>query len=360
MPLTSLVIDRFRNLEPVELQLSPRINLFVGANAAGKTSVLEAIHVLARARSFRSRDLDKLIQRGADEFQLRATVQHGRRSDIPVGLRRAGNRLVARIDGKTVTRLSDLAALFPIHWLGGRLHQLVEEGPVFRRQYLDWGLFHVKPNYSVVWKRYRKLLKQRNAALRARRPRSEVVAWNTELAIAGEELNRLRSQYLARLQPLVNSSSDALLGTGHSVMIQYRQGWPGELDLGATLEAGFDRDREQGHTGRGPHRADLVFLADQRPVGEQLSRGQQKLFVIALQVAQARLLSDETGQTSLFLLDDLGAELDAENQARVIRLLAGTGAQVFITAIEMPEESGWSEQAVKRFHVERGKVSEVV
>ena len=126
------------------------------------------------------------------------------------------------------------------------------------------------------------------------------------------------------------------------------------------LRAGFDRDREQGFTRSGPHRADVSLLYDQLPVSEKLSRGQQKLLVVALQVAQARVLKETTATTSLFLIDDLGAELDRENQGRVMELLGGLEAQVFATAIDLPDVSSWAMENVRQFHVKHGSVSEVV
>jgi DNA replication and repair protein RecF len=360
MPLNSLSIDRFRNLEPAELQFSPQVNIFFGDNAAGKTSVLESLYVLARARSFRTRDLDNLIQKGASGFQLVARISQSSGHEIPVGLCRSEKRIFARIDGKPINRLSDLASLFPVHWLGGNLHQLIEEGPAFRRQYLDWGLFHVKPGYPSIWKRFQKLLRQRNAALRTSLPPNEVSAWNPELSIAGEELHAFRKDYVKSLNPLLNGTCRELLELTKEVRIRYRKGWPSELALSQALEAGLDNDRDNGYTRAGPHRAELVFLCDDRPVNEQFSRGQQKLLIIALQAAQAQLLRQEIQQTSFFLLDDLGAELDTVNQGLVMNLLSSIEAQVFVTAINDPLGSDWMDKQIKRFHVKHGSLSEML
>jgi len=360
MALKSLSIDGFRNIESVKLRFSPRINLFVGENAAGKTSLLEALYVLARGQSFRTRDLDKTIRSGEPGFQLVAMVGRVGSRDIPVGMSRSEKKLIARIDSQPIKRLSELAALFPVQWLGGNLHRLIEEGPAFRRQYLDWGLFHVKRTYLQTWKQFHKLLKQRNAALRKNRPTQEITAWDTELATRGEELHQARVDYMAELASVISAVSAELLDLDRELSIEYRRGWARDASYRQALEAGLARDREQGYTRVGPQRAELAFLYGGRPLNEQFSRGQLKLFVTALKVAQAQLLKQETSQTSLFLMDDIGAELDKENQLRVLQLLRSVGAQVFVTAISEIENTGWKTDQVGRFHVKHGVVTEVV
>ena len=360
MPLTSLSIDGFRNIEPTRLHFSPRLNLFVGENAAGKTSLLEALYVLARARSFRTRDLDRTIQTGQAGFQLVATVCSAGVREIPVGMRRFEKKLVARVDSRPVKRLSELAALFPVQWLGGNLHRLIEEGPAYRRHYLDWGLFHVEQAYLVEWKRFQRLLKQRNAALRKNASAQEICAWDSELAASGEELHRMRAAYVLELEARVSTISADLLDTGSELEIGYRSGWSREKTFRESLQSGLSRDRELGYTRSGPQRAELVFQYQQRPLTERFSRGQLKLFVTALKVAQAQLLKHEAGQVSLFLMDDLGAELDEDNQLRVLGLLRSIGAQVFVTAIHTVEKAGWQSENIGRFHVKHGVITEMV
>jgi DNA replication and repair protein RecF len=360
MPVVSLSIERFRNLAPVSLRFSPQLNLFIGPNAAGKTSLLECLFVLARARSFRTRSLAKAVQAGESGFQLVANVETSQNRQIPVGLRCSEEKLVARMDGRPVSRLSELAGLVPVQWLGGNLHRLIEEGPVHRRQYLDWGLFHVKPAYGEVWKRFQKLLKQRNAALRAGVSAREINAWDHELASSGEELHNFRQVYLRKLAEAVKSVSRELLGLDEEIQVIYRKGWAPQLPYIEALRTGSERDREHRYTRSGPQRAEMAFLYQGRPTVETFSRGQQKLLVLALQVAQASLLRQETLRTSVFLMDDLGAELDAKNQQRVMRLLHAIEAQAFVTAIDDPGVSHWNMDSVRRFHVKHGSVSEVL
>ena len=358
--LISLEINQFRNLQSVNLTFSPRFNLFLGANATGKTSLLESLYVLARASSFRTRSLDKLIQTGTPHFQLLAKVQLTNRAIVPVGLLRNRKQLNARIKGQQVRQLSELAALFPIHWLGGDLHQLIEGGPAYRRHFLDWGMFHVKHDYTDVWKIFRNTLKQRNAALRKRSNAREVVIWDKELSVMGERLHNLRKDYVDRLAKELDGMQSGLLMFGDTLNVSYSKGWTGDASLKDSLVRGLDKDREQGFTRAGPQRADLEMRLGDNLAKDRLSRGQQKLLVIGLQIAQAQLLKERLDKTSLFLLDDLGAELDSVNQQRVMHLLQRIDAQVFATAINEPADWIWDEAEARKFHVKHGVISEVV
>ncbi len=359
MSLKSLAIAGFRNLRDTDLVFSSRLNLFTGENAAGKTSLLEAIYILGRASSFRSSSLDRAICHQQEGFTLVAQLESGERT-LPVGIRRTPGQLLARIDGRPVRRLSELAALFPLQWVGGNIHELLEGGPPLRRQFMDWGLFHVKQDYIPAWKQFQKLLKQRNAALRAARPPREISVWDRDLAASAELLDRHRSSYLAEVGKDLTTIMEEFLENSADLDIQYRRGWSADRDYRTILEESLASDREQGFTRRGPQRADFSLRYQSRPVTEALSRGQQKLLVIGLKLAQALLLRRETGRRSLFLLDDIGAELDLPNQTRVMRKLGELDAQVFATAIDFPAGLVLDGEASTLFHVKHGEVTEVV
>ncbi len=360
MSLSSLSIDGFRNLEKVSLAFSPGLNLFSGKNAAGKTSLLEAIYILGRASSFRSNSLDRAISYGQGQFQLVAKLQRDSGRVIPVGVSRKPGQLMARINSEPVRRLSELAALFPLQWVGGNLHGLIELGPPVRRQFLDWGLFHVKHEYIPVWKQFQKLIKQRNAALRSASSPREITVWDRDLAICGESLDACRATYLKEINRYLAVIMKDFIDSSESLEIQYRRGWLAEKDYRAVLEESLSTDREQGFTRSGPQRAEFSLKYRGKSVNESLSRGQQKLLVIGLKLSQACLLKKQSGNQSLFLLDDLSAELDRANQDRVMRQLIELDAQIFATAIEFPEIDALSGAAIKLFHVKHGKVTEVV
>jgi DNA replication and repair protein RecF len=360
MAIESISIDGFRNLDFVDLSPSPQLNLFTGANAAGKTSLLEALYVLGRGRSFRSSSLDRAIRKGADRFEIVARVTMDSNRSIPVGMRRSSGTLEARLQGRPIERLSDLAALFPLQWVGGNLHALLEEGPARRRQFLDWGLFHVKHGYLETWKRFQKLLKQRNAALRAAATDREIRAWDPELADVSAMLDRYRSDYVELLNQRLDHPVSELLFSGSSIEIHYRRGWGTDSSYIEYLNTHLAGDRDRGFTRSGPQRAELQFRCNDQSVNEQLSRGQQKLFVIALQAVQAQVLKSVSGKSSLFLIDDIGSELDEPNQCKVVNLLLALDAQIFVTSINDVGTDDWAANSIKRFHVKHGKVTEVI
>jgi DNA replication and repair protein RecF len=358
MTLSRLDIQDFRNLASARLDFSPRCNLITGDNAAGKTSLLEAIHVLARLRSFRTQRLESLIREGCEAFQLVARLDESGRS-LPVGLRRGRKELDIRLGGAPVRRVSELATHFPLVVMTADLHRVLEEGPKYRRQFLDWGLFHVEPSFHGIWSQYAKALKQRNAVLRQGVPEAQVRIWDAPLLEAGGRIHEQRCLYIKDLEPLFAAQAERILGLG-PMGLRYAPGWPQRLEYAAALAEALGRDREQGQTRVGPHRADLQFLHGDQDVRDRLSRGQQKQLVTALLLAQAELLRLRRDQVCQFLLDDLPAELDPEHQARVLAQLRELGAQVFITAIDdrALDLEDWPDKA--RFHVEHGVVREVV
>jgi DNA replication and repair protein RecF len=358
MTLSRLDIQDFRNLATARLDFSPRCNLITGENAAGKTSLLEAIHVLARLRSFRTQRLESLIREGCEAFQLVARLEESGRT-LPVGLRRGRKELDIRLGGAPVRRVSDLAAHFPLVVITADLHRVLEEGPKYRRQFLDWGLFHVEPEFHATWRQYAQALKQRNACLRQGVAEAQVRIWDAPLLASGGRIHEMRRTYIKELEPLFAHQAERILGLAH-LSLRYAPGWAQRLDYPAALAEALVRDREQGQTRVGPHRADLQFLKEDQDVRERLSRGQQKQLLIALLLAQAELLFRRRDRICQFLVDDLPAELDAKHQARVLAQLRELGSQVFITAIDAGtlDLRDWPEPA--RFHVEHGVVREVV
>ncbi|MDZ7748225.1 MAG: DNA replication and repair protein RecF [Halofilum sp. (in: g-proteobacteria)] len=261
-----------------------------------------------------------------------------------------------RLDGRSLERVTDLARALPVVVVHPGSHELVGGGPGERRRLLDFGLFHVEPGFHAVWQRYRRAVGQRNALLRGRRGERELLPWEQEIATAGARLDELRRAYVADLAPRVGRLGEEVLGA--TVTLDYRAGWTGTAALGDALDAARARDRELLATSVGPHRADVALRLEGREVRQRVSRGQQKMLVYVLRLAQAEQLGEGGG--CALLLDDLPAELDRERRARVLALAARVGAQVFVTALEPGSLDLPPGVAAKVFHVEQGEVSEVI
>ena len=357
--LLSLDIENFRNIKNASLSFSPAINLVTGPNAAGKTSLLEAIYCLGRVRSFRTPNANHLVQEGQPAYRLLGRIGSAGRRRVPIGLERRQGQYRIHLDGRNVQRLSDLAGCFPVQIMTGDTANILNGGPGYRRQSLDWALFHVEQGYRETWQRYTRTLRQRNAALRTRTQKAQVLAWDGELADAAEKLDRVRRNYLDRLEPYVQKEIGSLL-PGRILAIRYQAGWPKESSLLASLNKALERDLALGYTHYGPHRADFVLLVDGSPVQSNFSRGQHKAILLGFLMGQAKMQGDLNVRGGAFLLDDLGSELDEDHQSRILACLKDIGTQVFVTAIDTQvlDLAAWPE--VNRFHVEHGVIQEVL
>jgi DNA replication and repair protein RecF len=351
MSLTRLEIDDFRCLERVSLTLDSRYNLFVGENASGKTSLLEAIFFLGRGRSFRTRRLDRLVRQGENGFRLVGWVNHvGPQTVLGIGGSRAGTEI--RIGGATASSSAALAEYFPPQIIDPDVHKLLEEGPTRRRRFLDWGVFHVEQTFMEVWQRYHRALRQRNAALRSGAGTQITQVWDQELLQSGLRLDEMRRYYLDRLTAPLHSVGAALLGL--DVTVSYSRGWAQEDTFESSLERSRERDSKLGITHVGPHRADIAIRVNGQLARERVSRGQQKLLSSALILAQLKVQEELHPGRGALLLDDPAAELDGTRLTALLDVVRGLTSQLFVTSLRPELETLGNPGAT--FHVEHGRV----
>lgn len=344
----------FRRFKEQDMHPAPGFNLIIGDNGSGKTSVLEAMHLMAHGRSFRGRVRDGLIRHGEASLEVYLEWQQGLAQHC-AGLRHAGSTWEARLDGHNVGHLGALCAALVVVSFEPGSHILIHGSSEARRRYLDWGLFHVEHDFLSQWRRYTRALKQRNALLRSQCSDSQLDAWEYELAQSGELLSGYRSSYIAKLQPHLDRLVAALFPSAGSIVLSLQPGWKWqELALGDALLLTRERDKGQGHTTIGPHRADLRLDLNKFPGRESLSRGQAKLAALSLLLAQAAQLAEHHSVWPVLQLDDLASELDRHHQLRVLEYLHGCGAQVFVTGTEVPAGLAESEIDLTTFHVEHG------
>jgi DNA replication and repair protein RecF len=343
MSLRRLQVTDFRCLQSAALDLDSRFTLISGANASGKTSLLEAIYMLGRGRSFRTRRLEHLIRRGSERFVVFGEVDgFGRRSSLGVEGSAAGVR--AKLGGARAGSLAELAPLLPVQIIDPEIHRLIEEGPSRRRRFLDWGVFHVEPRFVDDWQRFQQALRQRNAALKSRQPREVTAAWDGELVRYGEAVSMARSGYVRRLAEQAVSVTRNLLGM--ELSLSYRTGWARDLSLTEALRQSWSHDQEGGTTQAGPHRAELAIRLDDMGVKDRISRGQQKLLAAALLLAQVRMFPVDSPVQPSLLLDDPAAELDNERLAGLIAEVGSQSVQLIVTALH-PEFSALGEPGLR-------------
>lgn len=331
MALGRLQVTDLRCLQSVEITLDSRFTLISGPNASGKTSLLEAIYVLGRGRSFRTRRLEHLIRRGTERFVVFGEVEIGDRR-VPLGVEGTVDGMRARIAGAAAGSLADLALLLPVQIIDPEVHKLIEEGPSWRRRYLDWGVFHVEPGFVANWQRYAQVLRQRNAALKARQAKSLVGVWDTELLRYGQEITDARLRYVGRLGEQVQGLTRSLLG--RELTLGYRTGWPRPLEFPEALQQSWPGDQERGSTQVGPHRAELSIQLDGIAAKDHISRGQQKLLAAALLIGQLQLFPADSEPRPSLLLDDPAAELDQAHLRQLIDEVSRQLDQLIVTTLQ--------------------------
>lgn len=369
--LMRIQISDLRNLNSISISPSLNINLFYGENGSGKTSFLEGLSLLGHGRSFRSHKSRSLISHDQSTLTAFAEVEGlGLRSTVGLQKSRNGNTQI-RVNGEAATSAAALAQLLPLQILNADSFQLIEGSPLQRRRFLDWMVFHVKPNFMEPWRRLQRVIKQRNSLLRRDKiTRLDLRPWDKEFAELSEFIHTLRQsvfeEFSERASELINDFAE---GFG-SVEIAYLPGWNTEQAWEQLLAESFDKDVRYGYTHIGPHRADLKFTTEGKPAADVLSRGQEKSLIASLHIAQAKLYQEKTNNPCVFLVDDLLAELDEKNTTRLATWLNRLQGQVFVTGVSKePLLAAWhvDEDAttlkvasdIKVFHVEQGKINPV-
>jgi DNA replication and repair protein RecF len=355
MRIAQLRAENFRLFAHLSLAPGAGLNFFTGENAAGKSSLLEAVYCAARAKSFRAGHLGEMAGAQGRHWRLAVQLQDARGLEEQISLQwSAGEGLRMGSTQEPALTTAALAGRLPTQILEPDLHRLVQEGPGQRRSFLDWGLFHVEPSFLPLWRRYQRALRQRNLALRHQRPAREIQAWDPELAAQGETLHQLRQHYLEQLTPRFQAELTELL-PGAEARIELSRGWPERADLATALQQGLSRDLRLGSTSEGPHRMEFRVRLDGHPIKGRISRGQQKLLISALLLAQATQIGELGRGHPVLLVDDLTAELAQTYQARLLARFGRYPGQRFITSFEPP--AGLTRLPdLQLFHVEHGGV----
>jgi len=356
MRLERMQLQGFRCISELTLELAPGFNVLVGANGAGKTSVLEAAFLLSHGRSFRSGAREALVQRGGAALSVFSSVRHENDVARRLGLGREGVRWEARLDGADVS-VGDLIRECAVVCFEPGSHALIAGAAEERRRFLDWGVFHVEHDFLSTWRRYQRALKQRNSLLRSASSLDDslVGPWEQELSRTGTLIDRWRRNYLDALLPFLQEQAALLLPELGTLELRYRPGWSEGENLSEVLTAQRIRDQGRGHTTSGAHRADWSLSFQHAPQREHLSRGQEKLTALVCVLAQARLDARHRGEWPIVCLDDLASELDQAHQAAVVGSLRETAAQVLITGTELPQVL--EPASIRLFHVEQGKLT---
>ncbi|MDP3294903.1 MAG: DNA replication/repair protein RecF [Nevskia sp.] len=346
--------QHFRLFQAFDFEPHSRLNFVTGANAAGKTSLLEALYVSARGDSHRGA-ISTLASDGQSSFLIDSRISSvDGRPDDKVEVRWQDRRIGVRINDQAAG-LSDLVRRMPVLLIDPLAHRLIEEGPGIRRRFIDWGVFHMEQEFHDQWRRFNRALRQRNAALRAQASVREIESWSPELAATADLLTAMRVRYLDRLSEIAPVYWQSLVNE-RGWSLDFVRGWRDGESYADTLIRTLDGDRNAGHTREGPHRAELRVLSDNSLLKERVSRGQQKLLIAGLILAQGELYRQRHDDAPVLLLDDFAAELSMDSQQRLMTQLQAWPGQSVITALDYSPLLQATNDHVM-FHVEHGEIT---
>jgi DNA replication and repair protein RecF len=358
MSLQRLDIYNVRNIREQSISPSPTLNFVYGKNASGKSALIEAIYLLGRAKSFRSSSIKSVISLGQDNLIVSAQVIPGKGTSHHLGIQMDGKDIEIRINQQPNQKRADLALALPLQIIHPKSFELLDAGAQIRREFLDWGIFNHEEKFFPVWRKYKKALAQRNAVLKTRTI-NQLYVWNKELVNYGTMVNEYRKQYLEKLKPVFAQTIAKFL-TLDLIEMRLVSGWDTSKQLERHLIEDLEKDLRYGFTHSGPHRGDFHLLVNNTLAKDVASRGQLKLMVTCLKLAQVELVFKEVDTFGCILMDDFAAELDKINRAKILKHLSDIQCQVFITATEIDDFGDLSQIGkYKMFHVEQGVFNQI-
>ncbi len=358
MPIRQLQVSGVRNLQPLTINPHPAINFLYGDNGSGKSSVLEAIALLSSGKSFRTTQFKHVLSHQQDRMELMLQLDDDHLGECELhSLRLKSGDQLLKINGSVLTSQAEAAHWLPVQVIEPNTFRLLSGSPEERRQFIDWGVFHVEQGFMENWKTFRQQLKQRNAVLKQKQE-EWLSVWNPGYIESAEAIDQQRQSYLKRFKPeferILSQLDDSL-----EIQLTYYRGWEKDSALSDVLARQQERDLNLGYSQSGPHRAELRIKVDKQPAADILSRGQQKTVVAALKIAQGSLFQKESGRSTIYLVDDLASELDEKHRFALCKLLEDLKCQVFVTSIDKEKLTDiWRPTASKVFHVEHGAVRE--
>ncbi|MDP2904505.1 MAG: DNA replication/repair protein RecF [Methylovulum sp.] len=355
MSLLKLDIYHVRNIQKESINPSPAINFIVGENASGKSSLIEAIFILGRAKSFRSTSIKSVINQDQNHLIVSAQTLQPDGRHCHLGIQLDGKNAQIRINQQSGQHKSDLAYALPLQLIHPKSYELLDAGAQVRREFLDWGVFNDDKNFLIAWRKFKKALAQRNSLLKTGRV-DQLNVWDKEFVYYGTIVNNSRVAYLQKFKPIFIEIISQFLNM-NLIDISLILGWEASKELQQVITQDLEKDLRYGFTHNGPHRADVLLSVNNCLAKDFVSRGQLKLMVLSLKLAQIQLLAKEDNNLACILIDDFSAELDSHNRAKLLHYLSAMACQVFITATELTDFGDLSQiTTYKVFHVEHGHI----
>jgi DNA replication and repair protein RecF len=363
MLLKSLRVVNFRNIKGLDLELNPGLNVFVGANAQGKTNILEAAALLADGRSFRQGKINEMITHSFQESAVEG-ICISQQIENSLQIRLSRTRRDFLLDGKPVADLTDYLGRISFTVFSADFMNIVTGEPQFRRDFLDKGVFSINPSYLLLLRKFKRILKNRNTILRSPDPDLHLLQVLTEQFVdAGGRIAGLRLDYLRRIREFAGNNHQCISGGKESLRLEYQSSYAKPLEpdadisnqLNDQLKDLLKDEIEQRMTLAGPHRDDLRILIDEKDVRSYGSRGQKRTCVMALKLAELQLYQTKIGENPILVLDDIASELDADRQKTLLDLLPAN-IQMLVSLAEM--NNAFYRKDMRLFRVRSGFVEE--
>lgn len=329
MIIRAVKLVNFRNHSEYNLECKDETSLILGKNGCGKTSVLEAIYILLRGKSFRAVDAE-ILKRGEDFYRVELEFNNGEKTVVTFD---GENKTFLILDKKT-RRLPKKNKYPVVLFLPSDLN-LISGSPAKRRDYFDRVFSQFNERYDDSLSKYNKALKQRNELLKRENLKpGDVFSWNMLLARYGNEICKFRRQFVDEINERLTRVYRSIADNDDEVELQLETQAEGvsEEKYLKQLEANLERDKYLGHTGFGVHRDDFVFFFNGKMADGSASRGETRSLILALKFIEAELIYEKTGLRPVVLLDDVFSELDKTRQKCLVKNFKDN--QVIITSVE--------------------------
>lgn len=335
MYLERIELQNYRNVNRLILNPNPKVNFLIGENGEGKTNIIEAINVLSTGKSFRTNNYNEIISFKSDSCIINAIFDLNGLKNRLKYIALDEKRLIS-IDNKPVTKYSQLHGKFPSVIFSSDDLLMLKKGPDSRRKFIDKSLCNSNLNYINIYDNYYKTLKHRNIVLKTQR-NDQLELWTNQLVSAGIKLIEYRKKYINSLNKLLNLKNDTIFNITNNLLIKYEPNID-TIDpstLFNTLINCQEKDIKYKTTTRGPHRDDLVFLINGKPLRYFGSQGQQRNFVLLLKLAEIEYYKLTLKKSPVILLDDMASELDSETINKIMRYLFTIQSQIFISTTSL-------------------------
>ena len=357
MWIENITVEHCRSLDNVQIELSPHLNVIVGENASGKTSLLEALSLLSSGRSFRTSHITDVISYGQESLLVAAKINSDDLS-VQIGIQKNKLKTKIRINHQNVFSQAELSLQLPITVIHPGSIDLITGSPKLRRSYLDWIAFYLYDDFHHYWKQYQHILKQRNSCLKNSKYQSSLDKWTEELIELQPKINEYRCNALKVLKEEWLTITQQLF-SHIEFDIKYKSGFPDNIDLSRESLSTYYKERRNydikiQRTSGGVHRADFKLTMNDKLAVETASRGQLKLLAISLLLAQSKTINKKNNKKGVLLIDDLAAELDTNNRDKLLDYLSTLNQQLIVT---MTRKSKIPELDHKVFHVKHGVIS---